>query len=226
MSTWQAVMWIISLIGLWHKGHQQGKYNLEVHIPDSIFLLLRFQSRRMISCGCTNCFTQSLTEVPLKVRLSMKFPKELTYLNNNFELQMMKQVQVQLPDTRHRCYHREQNFVWHQDSYSSNRPCTFSTTGSPISTPSHSPLPRTPTTSTPVHSKQSSSSVLNNPYIIVDKPSQVIGMASSSAASTGTHLLLCVKVLLEIGSGPATKSRNSVWAAHIGYKNDCEDCSL
>lgn len=58
--------------------------------------------------------------------------------------------------------------------------------GSPISTPSHSPLPRTPTTSTPVHSKQSSSSVLNNPYIIVDKPSQVIGMASSSAASTGS----------------------------------------
>ncbi|XP_023261239.1 YEATS domain-containing protein 2 isoform X1 [Seriola lalandi dorsalis] len=58
--------------------------------------------------------------------------------------------------------------------------------GSPISTPSHSPLPRTPTTSTPVHSKQSSSSVLNNPYIIVDKPGQVIGMASSSSASTGS----------------------------------------
>lgn len=58
--------------------------------------------------------------------------------------------------------------------------------GSPISTPSHSPLPRTPTTSTPVHCKQSSSSVLNNPYIIVDKPGQVIGMASSSAASTGS----------------------------------------
>ncbi|AWP04155.1 putative YEATS domain-containing protein 2 [Scophthalmus maximus] len=58
--------------------------------------------------------------------------------------------------------------------------------GSPISTPSHSPLPRTPTTSTPVHSKQNSSSVLNNPYIIVDKPGQVIGMASSSSASTGS----------------------------------------
>ncbi|XP_049455095.1 YEATS domain-containing protein 2 isoform X1 [Epinephelus fuscoguttatus] len=58
--------------------------------------------------------------------------------------------------------------------------------GSPISTPSHSPLPRTPTTSTPVHSKQSSSSVLNNPYIIVDKPGQVIGMASSSATSAGS----------------------------------------
>uniref|UniRef100_A0A1A7YJJ0 YEATS domain-containing protein 2 n=1 Tax=Iconisemion striatum TaxID=60296 RepID=A0A1A7YJJ0_9TELE len=59
--------------------------------------------------------------------------------------------------------------------------------GSPISTPSHSPLPRTSTTSsTPAHSKQSSSSVLNNPYIIVDKPGQVIGMATSSAASTGS----------------------------------------
>ncbi|CAJ1072131.1 YEATS domain-containing protein 2 [Xyrichtys novacula] len=58
--------------------------------------------------------------------------------------------------------------------------------GSPISTPSHSPLPRTPTSSTPVHTKQSSSSVLNNPYIIVDKPGQVIGMTSSSAASTGS----------------------------------------
>ncbi|XP_037643806.1 YEATS domain-containing protein 2 isoform X1 [Sebastes umbrosus] len=58
--------------------------------------------------------------------------------------------------------------------------------GSPISTPSHSPLPRTPITSTPVHGKQNSSSVLNNPYIIVDKPGQVIGMASSSAASTGS----------------------------------------
>ncbi|KAM6990276.1 LOW QUALITY PROTEIN: YEATS domain-containing protein 2 [Tautogolabrus adspersus] len=58
--------------------------------------------------------------------------------------------------------------------------------GSPISTPSHSPLPRTPTTSTPVHSKQSSSTVLNNPYIIVDKPGQVIGMTSSSATSAGS----------------------------------------
>ncbi|XP_041848439.1 YEATS domain-containing protein 2 isoform X2 [Melanotaenia boesemani] len=58
--------------------------------------------------------------------------------------------------------------------------------GSPISTPSHSPLPRTPTTSTPVHSKQSSSSVLNNPYIIVDKPGQVVGMAPTSAASAGS----------------------------------------
>ncbi|KAJ8011576.1 hypothetical protein DPEC_G00059680 [Dallia pectoralis] len=53
--------------------------------------------------------------------------------------------------------------------------------GSPISTPSHSPLPRT-LTGTPIHTKQGSS-VLNNPYIIVDKPSQVIGMATASAYS-------------------------------------------
>lgn len=108
----------------------------------------------------------------------------------------------------------------------SNSSCTFSPTGSPISTPSHSPLPRTPTTSTPVHSKQSSSSVLNNPYIIVDKPGQVIGMASSSAASTGTRLLLGVKVLLVIGSGPAAKWGSSVWATHIEFKNGCEDFTV
>uniref|UniRef100_A0A8C5GIT2 YEATS domain-containing protein 2 n=1 Tax=Gouania willdenowi TaxID=441366 RepID=A0A8C5GIT2_GOUWI len=59
--------------------------------------------------------------------------------------------------------------------------------GSPISTPSHSPLPRTPTNANPSHSKQSSSSVHNNPYIIVDKPGPVIGMASSSSShSTGS----------------------------------------
>ncbi|XP_029969992.1 YEATS domain-containing protein 2 [Salarias fasciatus] len=58
--------------------------------------------------------------------------------------------------------------------------------GSPISTPSHSPLPRTPTASNPGHGKQGSSSVINNPYIIVDKPGQVIGMASSSAAPAGS----------------------------------------
>lgn len=61
--------------------------------------------------------------------------------------------------------------------------------GSPISTPSHSPLPRTSSTSTPVHSKQSSSSLPNNPYMIVDKPGQLVGLTSSPAAlsaSTGS----------------------------------------
>uniref|UniRef100_A0AAY4API1 YEATS domain-containing protein 2 n=1 Tax=Denticeps clupeoides TaxID=299321 RepID=A0AAY4API1_9TELE len=53
--------------------------------------------------------------------------------------------------------------------------------GSPISTPRHSPLPRTPT-STPVQLKQGSS-VINNPYIIVDKPGQVVGMTSASTTA-------------------------------------------
>ncbi|XP_041696996.1 YEATS domain-containing protein 2-like [Coregonus clupeaformis] len=62
----------------------------------------------------------------------------------------------------------------------------FGPKGSPISTPSRSPLPRT-LTSTPVHTKQGSS-VLKSPYIIVDKPGQVIRMAMTSfAASTGHY---------------------------------------
>ncbi|XP_028831084.1 YEATS domain-containing protein 2 isoform X2 [Denticeps clupeoides] len=56
--------------------------------------------------------------------------------------------------------------------------------GSPISTPRHSPLPRTPT-STPVQLKQGSS-VINNPYIIVDKPGQVVGMTSASTTGSPT----------------------------------------
>nr|XP_048721234.1 YEATS domain-containing protein 2 isoform X5 [Caretta caretta] len=55
--------------------------------------------------------------------------------------------------------------------------------GSPISTPSPSPLPRTPT-STPVHMKLgSASSVINNPYVIVDKPAQMVGAATPSTGS-------------------------------------------
>ncbi|XP_055977922.1 YEATS domain-containing protein 2 isoform X3 [Sorex fumeus] len=55
--------------------------------------------------------------------------------------------------------------------------------GSPISTPSPSPLPRTPT-STPVHVKQgATSSVINNPYVILDKPGQVIGTTTPTAGS-------------------------------------------
>ncbi|XP_051482263.1 YEATS domain-containing protein 2 isoform X4 [Apus apus] len=60
--------------------------------------------------------------------------------------------------------------------------------GSPISTPSPSPLPRTPT-STPVHMKQgSASSVINNPYIIVDKPGQMVGAAATSTGSPTSKL--------------------------------------
>jgi len=35
---------------------------------------------------------------------------------------------------------------------------------------------------------KSSPSVINNPYIIVDKPGQVINMAASSSAATGTYI--------------------------------------
>lgn len=58
--------------------------------------------------------------------------------------------------------------------------------GSPISTPSPSPLPRTPT-STPVHAKQGTAgSVISNPYVIMDKPGQVIGAATPT---TGVCLI-------------------------------------
>ncbi|XP_012495509.1 PREDICTED: YEATS domain-containing protein 2 [Propithecus coquereli] len=60
--------------------------------------------------------------------------------------------------------------------------------GSPISTPSPSPLPRTPT-STPVHVKQGSAcSVINNPYVIMDKPGQVIGTTTPSTGSPTNKL--------------------------------------
>ncbi|XP_028586476.2 YEATS domain-containing protein 2 isoform X1 [Podarcis muralis] len=58
--------------------------------------------------------------------------------------------------------------------------------GSPISTPSPSPLPRTPT-STPVHMKQGATTpVVNNPYVIVDKPGQPVGAAATSTGSPGS----------------------------------------
>ncbi|KAJ8389558.1 hypothetical protein AAFF_G00117950 [Aldrovandia affinis] len=50
--------------------------------------------------------------------------------------------------------------------------------------PQSFPLPRTPT-STPVHMKQGAS-VINNPYIIVDKPGQVISMACAAAAAASS----------------------------------------
>ncbi|XP_035384398.1 YEATS domain-containing protein 2 isoform X2 [Electrophorus electricus] len=57
--------------------------------------------------------------------------------------------------------------------------------GSPVSTPSHSPLSQTPT-STPVHMR-GGSSVINNPYIIVDKPGQVV-MNTPTVAGAGSPL--------------------------------------
>ncbi|XP_066097025.1 YEATS domain-containing protein 2 isoform X1 [Saccopteryx bilineata] len=60
--------------------------------------------------------------------------------------------------------------------------------GSPISTPSPSPLPRTPT-STPVHAKQGpAGSVLSNPYVLMDKPGQVLGAATPTTGSPTNKL--------------------------------------
>ncbi|XP_042313836.1 YEATS domain-containing protein 2 isoform X2 [Sceloporus undulatus] len=60
--------------------------------------------------------------------------------------------------------------------------------GSPISTPSPSPLPRTPT-STPVHMKQGAATpIVNNPYVIVDKPAQTVGVVAASTGSPASKV--------------------------------------
>ncbi|XP_034038482.1 LOW QUALITY PROTEIN: YEATS domain-containing protein 2 [Thalassophryne amazonica] len=99
--------------------------------------------------------------------------------------------------------------------------------GSPLSTPSHSPLPHTSTPSTPVHAKQTSSSVLSNPYVIVDKPGQVTGMASSGSPSakqsaaqgtrspapkvhTGTFLSSGVKVIIKQEPGEVSTQQQQM----------------
>ncbi|PKU36121.1 yeats hypothetical protein [Limosa lapponica baueri] len=80
--------------------------------------------------------------------------------------------------------------------------------GSPISTPSPSPLPRTPT-STPVHMKQgSASSVINNPYIIVDKPGQMVGAAATSTGSPTSKLTSGCQASHGTGS-PVSKTHGS-----------------
>ncbi|XP_051047093.1 YEATS domain-containing protein 2 isoform X2 [Phodopus roborovskii] len=72
--------------------------------------------------------------------------------------------------------------------------------GSPISTPSPSPLPRTPT-STPVHVKQgTTSSGVNNPHVIVDKPGQVIGASTQSTGSPTSKLPVVSQVPQGTGS--------------------------
>ncbi|KAM4659961.1 YEATS domain-containing protein 2 isoform 3-T7 [Amazona ochrocephala] len=80
--------------------------------------------------------------------------------------------------------------------------------GSPISTPSPSPLPRTPTT-TPVHMKQgSTSSVINNPYVIVDKPGQMVGAATTSTGSPTSKLASACQASHGTGS-PVSKTHGS-----------------
>lgn len=80
--------------------------------------------------------------------------------------------------------------------------------GSPISTPSPSPLPRTPT-STPVHVKQgTASSVISNPYVILDKPGQVIGTTTPTAGSPTNKLSTASQASQETAS-PVPKIHGS-----------------
>ncbi|XP_065531575.1 YEATS domain-containing protein 2 isoform X4 [Lathamus discolor] len=91
--------------------------------------------------------------------------------------------------------------------------------GSPISTPSPSPLPRTPT-STPVHMKQgSASSVINNPYVIVDKPGQMVGAATTSTGSPTSKLTSACQVSHGTGS-PVSKTHGSSFVTSAVKQED------
>ncbi|NXH67650.1 YETS2 protein, partial [Hydrobates tethys] len=91
--------------------------------------------------------------------------------------------------------------------------------GSPISTPSPSPLPRTPT-STPVHMKQgSASSVINNPYIIVDKPGQMVGAAATSTGSPTSKLTSVCQASHATGS-PVSKTHGSSFVTSVVKQED------
>uniref|UniRef100_A0A672U5N8 YEATS domain-containing protein 2 n=1 Tax=Strigops habroptila TaxID=2489341 RepID=A0A672U5N8_STRHB len=91
--------------------------------------------------------------------------------------------------------------------------------GSPISTPSPSPLPRTPT-STPVHMKQgSASSVINNPYVIVDKPGQMVGAAATSTGSPTSKLTSGCQASHGTGS-PVSKTHGSSFVTSAVKQED------
>ncbi|XP_072722569.1 YEATS domain-containing protein 2 isoform X3 [Ciconia boyciana] len=91
--------------------------------------------------------------------------------------------------------------------------------GSPISTPSPSPLPRTPT-STPVHMKQgSASSVINNPYIIVDKPGQMVGAAATSTGSPTSKLTSVCQASHGTGS-PVSKTHGTSFVTSVVKQED------
>ncbi|KAM8804959.1 YEATS domain-containing protein 2 [Eudromia elegans] len=91
--------------------------------------------------------------------------------------------------------------------------------GSPISTPSPSPLPRTPT-STPVHMKQgSASSVINSPYVIVDKPGQTVGAAATSTGSPTSKLTSVCQASHGTGS-PVSKTHGSSFVTSTVKQED------
>ncbi|KAM6261038.1 YEATS domain-containing protein 2 isoform 7-T10 [Spheniscus humboldti] len=92
--------------------------------------------------------------------------------------------------------------------------------GSPISTPSPSPLPRTPT-STPVHMKQgSASSVINNPYIIVDKPGQMVGAAAATSTGSPTSKLTSVCQASHGTGSPVSKTHGSSFVTSVVKQED------
>ncbi|XP_068001507.1 YEATS domain-containing protein 2 isoform X3 [Melanerpes formicivorus] len=97
--------------------------------------------------------------------------------------------------------------------------CKIVPQGSPISTPSPSPLPRTPT-STPVHMKQgSSSSVINTPYVIVDKPGQMVGAAATSTGSPTSKLSTVCQASHGTGS-PVSKTHGSSFVTSAVKQED------
>ncbi|ELK00749.1 YEATS domain-containing protein 2 [Pteropus alecto] len=91
--------------------------------------------------------------------------------------------------------------------------------GSPISTPSPSPLPRTPT-STPVHVKQgTASSVISNPYVIMDKPGQVIG-ATTPTTGSPTNKLSTASQASQGASSPIPKIHGSSFVTSTVKQED------
>uniref|UniRef100_A0ACB8FA45 YEATS domain-containing protein 2 n=2 Tax=Sphaerodactylus townsendi TaxID=933632 RepID=A0ACB8FA45_9SAUR len=91
--------------------------------------------------------------------------------------------------------------------------------GSPISTPSPSPLPRTPT-STPVHMKQGTATpVVNNPYVIVDKPGQPIGAVATSTSSPASKATSVSQASHGTGS-PISKNHGSSSATSTVKQED------
>ncbi|KAF6122678.1 YEATS domain containing 2 [Phyllostomus discolor] len=91
--------------------------------------------------------------------------------------------------------------------------------GSPISTPSPSPLPRTPT-STPVHVKQgTASSVISNPYVIMDKPGQVLGATAPTTGSPTNKLSTASQASQETGS-PIPKIHGSSFVTSTVKQED------
>nr|XP_060624150.1 YEATS domain-containing protein 2 isoform X1 [Anolis sagrei ordinatus] len=91
--------------------------------------------------------------------------------------------------------------------------------GSPISTPSPSPLPRTPT-STPVHMKQGTTTpVVNNPYVIVDKPTQAVGVVATSTGNSASKVTNVSQASHGTGS-PVSKIHGSSFVASTVKQED------